>query len=71
MGGHLPIGKEYIYPVVSTCPPSERCTIYPVPTISKARYLRDCERHPLDLVYDFALPFVPLLMITGFDYISV
>ena len=35
VGGHLPIGKEFIYPVVSTCPPSERCTIYPVPTILK------------------------------------
>ena len=39
--------------------------------ISKARYLQDCDRHPLDLVYDFALPFVPLLMFTGFDYSSV
>ena len=47
MGGHLPKGKRNIYPVVSTCPPSERCTIYPVPTIPKARYLRDCDRHPL------------------------
>ena len=35
MGGHLPIRKKYLDPVVATCPPSECCTIYPVPTLLK------------------------------------
>ena len=66
MGGHLPIRKKYLDPVVATCPPSERCTICPVPSLLKPDI---CETVIDTLWINFTIlpyPFVPLLMITRF-----
>ena len=60
MGGHLPIRNKYLDPVVATCPPSERCTIYPVPIVVKPDICETVTRHPLDLTYDLALPLCTL-----------
>ena len=56
MGGHLPSGKEYLDPDVSTCPPSEHCTIYPVPIVVKPDICETVTRHPLEITNDLALP---------------